>query len=316
MWQSGHFQALAVDCKADRSAALLFFRTPMIYSMTGYAARTLDVEHGALHLELKSVNSRYLDFQFRVCEELRAVEPALRELFSARLSRGKLECRVSYAAATARAQSQALNADLLQRLKSFETQVRGELPQAAPLAVADVLRWPGMFGDDSVDSETLLPSCLALAKDALDDFSASRAREGEKLAAVILERVARMRELVRDVAPRIPVAQAEFQDKLKQRLIDAIGSADDERIRQEVAVFAVRIDVAEELARLSTHLDEVERVLKAGGASGKRLDFLMQELNREANTLGSKSVVSEVSQTAMELKLLIEQMREQIQNIE
>ena len=133
---------------------------------------------------------------------------------------------------------------------------------------------------------------------------------------MILERVARMRDLVRDVAPRIPAAQAAFQEKLKQRLAEALGSADDERIRQEVAVFAVRIDVAEELARLSTHLDEVERVLKAGGACGKRLDFLMQELNREANTLGSKSVVSEVSQTAMELKLLIEQMREQIQNLE
>jgi uncharacterized protein (TIGR00255 family) len=171
-----------------------------------------------------------------------------------------------------------------------------------------------MFGDDSLDIEALVPSCLALAKDALADFSASRAREGAKLAAVILERVERMRELVREVAPRIPAAQQAFQDKLKQRLVDAIGSADDERIRQEVAVFAVRIDVAEELARLSTHLDEVERVLKAGGASGKRLDFLMQELNREANTLGSKSVVTEVSQTAMELKLLIEQMREQIQN--
>ena len=173
-----------------------------------------------------------------------------------------------------------------------------------------------MCGDDTLDSEALIPACLALAREALDDFTASRAREGEKLAAVIVERVARMRDLVRDVAPRIPVAQAAFQDKLRQRLIDAIGSADDERIRQEVAVFAVRIDVAEELARLSTHLDEVERVLKAGGASGKRLDFLMQELNREANTLGSKSVVSEVSQTAMELKLLIEQMREQIQNLE
>jgi len=284
--------------------------------MTGYAARTLDVECGALHIELKSVNSRYLDFQFRVCEELRVVEPALREMFSARLTRGKLECRVSFAAAVARARQLDLNADLLQRLKAFEAQVRTELPQAAPLAVSDVLRWPGMFGDDTLDSEALVPACLALASEALDDFSASRAREGEKLATVILERVARMRDLVRDVAPRIPLAQAAFQDKLRQRLIDAIGSADDERIRQEVAVFAVRIDVAEELARLSTHLDEVERVLKAGGASGKRLDFLMQELNREANTLGSKSVVSEVSQTAMELKLLIEQMREQIQNLE
>ena len=288
----------------------------MIYSMTGYAAKTLDVESGALHIELKSVNSRYLDFQFRVCEELRSAEPALRELFSARLTRGKLECRLSFAAATARAQAQSLNIDLLKRLQSFDATVRGELPLAAPLAVSDVLRWPGMFGDDTLDVDALLPSALALAREALDDFSASRAREGEKLAAVILERVARMRDLVRDVGPRIPLAQAAFQEKLKQRLVDAIGSADDDRIRQEVAVFAVRIDVAEELARLSTHLDEVERVINAGGASGKRLDFLMQELNREANTLGSKSVVSEVSQTAMELKLLIEQMREQIQNLE
>ena len=173
-----------------------------------------------------------------------------------------------------------------------------------------------MFGDDSLDVEALAAATLELAREAVADFAATRAREGEKLAAVILERVARMRELVVDVAPRIPVAQAAFQDKLKQRLVDALGSADDERVRQEVAVFAVRIDVAEELARLSTHLDEVERVLQAGGATGKRLDFLMQELNREANTLGSKSVVTEVSQTAMELKLLIEQMREQIQNLE
>ena len=288
----------------------------MIHSMTGYSARTVDIDGGALHIELKSVNSRYLDFQFRVSEELRAIEPALRELFSARLTRGKLECRLTFAAATARAQALALNAELLSRLKSFEAQVRSELPFAAPLAVSDVLRWPGMFGDDTLDVDAVLPACLTLARDALEDFSASRSREGEKLAAVILERVARMRELVREVTPRIPQAQAAFQDKLKQRLVEAVGSADDERIRQEVAVFAVRIDVAEELARLSTHLDEVERVLKAGGAAGKRLDFLMQELNREANTLGSKSVVTEVSQTAMELKLLIEQMREQIQNLE
>jgi len=288
----------------------------MIHSMTGYSARTVDIDGGALHIELKSVNSRYLDFQFRVSEELRAIEPALRELFSARLTRGKLECRLTFAAATARAQALALNAELLSRLKSFEAQVRSELPFAAPLAVSDVLRWPGMFGDDTLDVDAVLPACLTLARDALEDFSASRSREGEKLAAVILERVARMRELVGEVTPRIPQAQAAFQEKLKQRLIEAVGSVDDERIRQEVAVFAVRIDVAEELARLSTHLDEVERVLKAGGAAGKRLDFLMQELNREANTLGSKSVVTEVSQTAMELKLLIEQMREQIQNLE
>ena len=288
----------------------------MIFSMTGYASRTLDVDCGALHIELKSVNSRYLDFQFRLSDELRIVEPALRELFASQLTRGKLECRLNFVSATAHAQSLVLNVELLQRLKSFDDRIRSELVNAAPLAVSDVLRWPGMFAEDALDIEALLPDCLVVAKDVLEDFSASRAREGEKLAAVILVRVARMRELVREVAPRIPAAQAAFQEKLKQRLFDAINSVDDERIRQEVAVFAVRIDVAEELARLSTHLDEVERVLKAGGACGKRLDFLMQELNREANTLGSKSVVSEVSQTAMELKLLIEQMREQIQNLE
>ena len=253
---------------------------------------------------------------FRISEELRSVELPLRELFGSRLTRGKLECRLGFSAANVSNQALALNAELLQRLKNLEAQVHGELPAAPPLSVNEVLRWPGMFGDDAVDIDTLQPRCLELAKLALDDFTASRAREGEKLAAVILERVVRMRDLVCEVTPRIPAAQAAFQDKLKQRLVDALGSADDERIRQEVAVFAVRIDVAEELARLSTHLDEVERVLKTGGACGKRLDFLMQELNREANTLGSKSVVAEVSQAAMELKLLIEQMREQIQNLE
>jgi uncharacterized protein (TIGR00255 family) len=288
----------------------------MICSMTGYAARTLDHECGTLSIELKSVNSRYLDFQFRVCEDLRAIEPALRELFGARLTRGKIECRLGFSAAVARVLPAFLNVELLRRLRVFQDEVRSALPEAAPLSVADVLHWPGAFADDSLDDEALAAAALALARGTLDDFTASRAREGEKLTAVILERVRRMREFIRGVEPRIPAAQAAFSEKLKQRLAEALGSADDERIRQEVAVFAVRIDVAEELARLSTHLDEVERVLKAGGACGKRLDFLMQELNREANTLGSKSVVAEVSQTAMELKLLIEQMREQIQNIE
>ena len=288
----------------------------MIYSMTCYAVRTLDLERGTLHLELKSVNSRYLDFQFRICEELRAAELPLRELFTARLTRGKIECRVGFSTKSTGNQALTVNAELLQSLKALEAQVRAEMPAATPLSVSEVLRWPGMFGDDAFDVDTLLPHCQELAKQVLEDFAASRAREGEKLGAVILERVARIRDLVKEVTPRIPAAQVAFQEKLKQRLVDALGSADDERVRQEVAVFAVRIDVAEELARLSTHLDEVERVVKAGGACGKRLDFLMQELNREANTLGSKSVVAEVSQTAMDLKLLIEQMREQIQNLE
>ena len=288
----------------------------MIYSMTGYAATMRTVKGGVLHIELKSVNSRYLDYHFRVCDELRIVEPALRELIGTRLARGKLECRLAFVAATGVAEQAGLNADLLERLKRFDTEVRQALPLAAPLAVADVLRWPGIFGDDGLDLESVVPACLALASDALDDFTASRAREGEKLAAVILDKVARMRALLREVEPRVPAALAAFNEKLQQRLLDAVATVDDDRLRQEVAIFAARIDVAEELARLSTHLDEVERVLKAGGATGKRLDFLMQELNREANTFGSKSLVAELSQLAIEFKLLIEQMREQVQNLE
>ncbi|WP_300338380.1 YicC/YloC family endoribonuclease [Accumulibacter sp.] len=288
----------------------------MIYSMTGYAATMRAVKGGVLHIELKSVNSRYLDYHFRVCDELRIVEPALRELIGTRLARGKLECRLAFVAATGVADQAGLNADLLERLKRFDTEVRQALPLAAPLAVADVLRWPGIFGDDGLDLESVVPACLALASDALDDFTASRAREGEKLAAVILDKVARMRALLREVEPRVPAALTAFNEKLQQRLLDAFATVDDDRLRQEVAIFAARIDVAEELARLSTHLDEVERVLKAGGATGKRLDFLMQELNREANTFGSKSLVAELSQLAIKFKLLIEQMREQVQNLE
>ena len=288
----------------------------MISSMTGYAVKTRDVERGSLQLELKSVNSRYLDFHFRISEELRALEMPLRELLAARLSRGKVECRLSFTAAAARADQLALNNDLLGTLQALNDRVCRQMPEARPLTVSDVLRWPGMFGDQSVDPATFAPQVLALAREVLDEFAASRGREGEKLAEMIVDRVNAMRDIVRKVAPRIPEAQALYTDKLRQRLSEALGGANDERVLQEVAVFATRIDVAEELSRLTTHLDEVERVLKQGGASGKRLDFLMQELNREANTLGSKSAITEVSQASMELKLLIEQMREQIQNLE
>lgn len=288
----------------------------MICSMTGYAVKTRDLERGTLQLELKSVNSRYLDFHFRVAEELRAMEIPVRELLAARLSRGKIECRLSFNASAARGEQLKINGDLLNSLRELGAKVRETLPDAAPLSVNEVLRWPGMFGEQGMDFAALGPEVLALAREALEDFTATRAREGAKLSAMITERVTAMRAIVRDVAPRIPEVQAAFMEKLRQRLTDALGNASDDRVLQEVAVFATRIDVAEELTRLNTHLDEVERILKAGGACGKRLDFLMQELNREANTLASKSAVTEVSQAAMELKLMIEQMREQIQNLE
>ena len=288
----------------------------MICSMTGYAVKTRDLERGTLQLELKSVNSRYLDFHFRVAEDLRAMEIPVRELLAARLSRGKIECRLSFNAAAARGEQLKINGDLLNTLRELGAKVSETLPDAAPLSVNEVLRWPGMFGEQGMDFVALGPEVLALAREALEDFTATRAREGAKLSAMITDRVNAMRGIVRDVAPRIPEVQAAFMEKLRQRLTDALGNASDDRVLQEVAVFATRIDVAEELTRLNTHLDEVERILKAGGACGKRLDFLMQELNREANTLASKSAVTEVSQAAMELKLMIEQMREQIQNLE
>ena len=288
----------------------------MICSMTGYAVKTRDLPRGTLQLELKSVNSRYLDFHFRIGEDLRANEMPLRELLASRLTRGKVECRLSFNAAALRGEQLELNDVLFGSLKALDARVRAEMPDASPLSVGEVLRWPGMFGDQSVDYAALTPEILALAREALDDFTATRGREGEKLAAMIVDRVNAMRDIVRRVAPRIPEAQALFTDKLRQRLTEALGNASDDRILQEVAVFATRIDVAEELTRLNTHLDEVERILKQGGACGKRLDFLMQELNREANTLGSKSTMTEVSQASMDLKLLIEQMREQIQNLE
>jgi uncharacterized protein (TIGR00255 family) len=288
----------------------------MIHSMTGFAAQTRDLGRVSLHLELRSVNSRYLDLAFRIADDLRQAEPALRELISARLSRGKVECRLNLQTTDSAPRSLALNAGLLEQLGEAEAAVRARLPEAARLTVGEVLRWPGMLADDSLAFEQMQPAVLELARTALDELAAARRREGAKLADMIRERTARMRELVAQAAPRIPAIVADHQEKLATRLREAVASLDEYRIRQEVALFAQRIDVAEELSRLSTHLDEVDRILKAGGAAGKRLDFLMQELNREANTLASKSAATDITGVAMEMKVLIEQMREQVQNIE
>lgn len=288
----------------------------MIHSMTGFAVQNRDLGRVSLNLELRSVNSRYLDLFFRIGDELRQAEPAIRERIAARLTRGKVECRLSLQSNGAAPRSLALNSALLEQLREVETRVRDRMHDAAHLSVAEVLRWPGMLADDGVSFDELQPAILELAQAALDELVATRRREGDKLAAMIRERLVRMRELVAQAQPRMPELVAEYQDKLTARLRDAVASLDEDRIRQEVALFAQRIDVAEELSRLTTHLDEVERILKAGGAAGKRLDFLMQELNREANTLASKSSATEITGIAMEMKVLIEQMREQVQNIE
>ena len=288
----------------------------MIHSMTGFAAQTRDLGPVSLHIELRSVNSRYLDLFFRIGDELRQAEPALRERITAKLTRGKVECRLNLQTNGAAPRSLALNTALLDQLREAEQLVRERLPQAGCLSVNEVLRWPGMLADDGVSFEQLQPALIELAQAALDELAATRRREGDKLAAMIRERLVRLRELVAQAEPRVPAIVAEYQERLATRLRDAVAALDEDRIRQEVALFAQRIDVAEELSRLSTHLDEVERILAAGGAAGKRLDFLMQELNREANTLASKSAATDVTGIAMEMKVLIEQMREQVQNIE
>ncbi|WP_332675597.1 YicC/YloC family endoribonuclease [Aromatoleum sp.] len=288
----------------------------MIHSMTGFAVQTRDLGQVSLHIELRSVNSRYLDLFFRIGDELRQAEPAIREKLSAKLSRGKVECRLNLHSGAAAARSLALNAALLEQLSEAEHAVRERLPEAARLSVNEVLRWPGMLADDGVSFEQLQPAVLELTQAAIDELVATRRREGDKLAAMIRERLARMHELVAQAEPRVPAIVADYQERLATRLRDALASFDEDRIRQEVALFAQRIDVAEELSRLNTHLVEVERILKTGGAAGKRLDFLMQELNREANTLASKSAATDITGVAMEMKVLIEQMREQVQNIE
>jgi uncharacterized protein (TIGR00255 family) len=291
----------------------------MIQSMTGFAAASADTPRGRLSVELRSVNARFLDLQFRIADELRAAEPLLRELMQARLARGKVDCRV-FLADDAAGTGGRLSADALAQLRELSAQVLKEMPQAAPLRVGDVLRWPGVIVESPLDEGETRRLAADVCARALDELVASRSREGAKLAAAIAERVASMRQRLEQVAPLVPQSLAAYQARLAERLREALGSADDDRIRAELAVFAAKVDVDEELTRLKAHLGEVERALSEGGARsvpvGKRLDFLAQELNREANTLASKAASQEISDCALELKLLVEQMREQVQNIE
>ena len=288
----------------------------MIFSMTGFAALEREIASGVLILELRSVNHRYLELQLKLDDNLRSFEPLMRELVSAKLGRGKVECRLSLMQrANTNKQAQLDNA-VLQQLAQMTATVQQHFPLSQPLRVADILRWPGVLMNDAVNHEALADEIRASLTQALQDMADSRAREGAKLKALILERLGDMERLVAQVKPLLPIQVKTYQERLTAKLQEAMKSVDEERIRQELILFSQRIDVDEELTRLTAHIQEVKLILDASGAAGKRLDFLMQELNREANTLGSKSVSTEVSQVSMALKVLIEQMREQIQNIE
>jgi uncharacterized protein (TIGR00255 family) len=288
----------------------------MILSMTGFASVSAEWPGFALTVELRSVNHRYLDLSMRIPDELRLSEPAIRERIAGELKRGKVDCRVSLARSAAASASLAVDAARVADVARAGQEVARLVPGIAPLTTAEVLRWPGVIAEATVPAEELASRLLSLLDQALADLAASRAREGSKLDALLIVCCDGIDAQVKRVAPRVPAIQAAYMEKLGAKLREAGAEAGDERLKQELALFATKVDVAEEVARLTTHVAEVRRVLKAGGAAGKRLDFLAQELHREANTLGSKSVDAELSSVSLELKVLIEQMREQVQNVE
>jgi len=288
----------------------------MTYSMTGFAALEKPIVNATLLLELRAVNSRYLDLHFKLDENLRGFEPTIRELISAQLNRGKIECKVNLIQRTQLSQEAALDGALMQQLAVMQSQAKAYFPTSRELSMADILRWPGVVLTQGIDQDLLLEDIKQLVQQGLQDLKASRAREGDKLKKLILDRIHQMEALVEKVKPLLPTLAKEYQAKLENKLQETLKSIDPERIAQELVLFTQRVDVDEELTRLTAHVSEVKRILNGDAPAGKRLDFLMQELNREANTLGSKSVSTQTSQVSMDLKVLIEQMREQVQNIE
>jgi uncharacterized protein (TIGR00255 family) len=300
--------------------------------MTGYAHRSEDTPLGRATVELRSVNSRFADLQFRLPDELRPVEPLLRDRITAVVSRGKVEVRMHLRGRESEAGAVRIDDEFVIALARADARIRALAPDSAPLAVADYLRLQTAVAGperaagslDEPSLEQLWQALGHIVDDAIADFVASREREGARLADTVLRHVAEMQQAVRELQPLVPELLAAAQARLTARLEEAMpqatnGIAPEEtfaRIRQEVALLGLRGDVSEEFDRLSIHLAEVLRVVAQGGAIGKRLDFLTQELNREANTLASKATGIAVTDGAVALKLLIEQMREQVQNLE
>ena len=309
----------------------------MISSMTGYGSASRQVSLGAgvvadLQVECRAVNSRFLDLGFRLPDECRGAEPALREMATQSLSRGKVEFRAAWrvnslAAGAAKSNPHALgaiNSDRLDALYTLQEKAQTSFPNAQELSIAEVLRWPGVVSEPRGEEDSWITATVEAGRAALAALMESRHAEGKALVAVLTSITGKMRDIVKVIEPKVPEYVSQYQEKLTERLAEALAAQEQakagaelmERIRQEVVLYAVRIDVAEEFARLKTHLQAVDTALTGKGPVGKRLDFLMQELNREANTLSSKSVSEECTQAALELKLLIEQMREQVQNLE
>ncbi len=303
-----------------------------VYSMTGYASAqhsstnsspdndTKSAPASQLGLEIRSVNSRFLDLSFRLPEDLRQCEPALRELIIGKIRRGKVEVRVSVETSTTNAIADP-TPKLLQRLNSLQDNVKSWLPGATPLSVADVIH---LAAAEQSSARDWSDAVVRLAEKALKELLSARQREGARLATMLLERTAQLRALAGQALPLVPQLVAQQRQRFIARWTEALSLGDNtispeaaqDRALTEATAFAIRIDVAEEITRLNSHLDEIQRLITNGGEIGKRLDFLSQELHREANTVGSKSAALELTHISVDMKVLIEQMREQVQNIE
>lgn len=297
-----------------------------ISSMTGYANAKVQTDMGLLSIDIRSVNSRFLDLSFRASEEIRFLEPKFREIISGKIARGKMECRLNLVDSGLSADT-ALNEEALNKLMALQTQVLKTDPSATALRVADILNYPGIVAAPVPDPEVFAKQVLTGFEQCLEVFNESRQREGAALAQVLLKYCTQIEDLVNTLRPKIPEILQAQKDKLTERLEEALDTtlADgaqitkeevNERIRQEITLYGIKLDVNEEMERLCTHVKEVRRTLDRGGPVGRKLDFMMQELNREANTLGSKAVSISMTDTSVNLKLVIESMREQIQNLE
>ena len=288
----------------------------MIASMTGFARREASGPWGSLICELRSVNHRFLESSFRLPEELRAAESELRQILLRELKRGKVDCTLTYRAARESELALAIDSAALERVLARIREISSALPERQSINVVDVLRWPGVIRDDSVAGEELISAATQLFREAVGELVAARTREGARLRELIEQRCSGLETLVAQVRTRLPEVQSRVRSKLLERLSELQAQVDQDRLEQELAILLQRLDVDEEMDRLAGHVQEIRRVVSGNEPAGRRLDFLMQELNREANTLSSKSQDLETTRAAVDMKVVIEQMREQVQNIE
>lgn len=288
----------------------------MIHSMTAFAREQSQGAFGTLTCELRSINHRYLEISLHLSESLRVFEMPIREAIRHAVKRGKIECSIRHRPGLQAANEFEVNQALVAELVRVSSEVASQLPNAEPIGVSDVLRFPGVLETKEADAGQLQEETMRLVSLALQDLVEAREREGSELNRLFIERMEKMQEEMQKVRTRMPVVMKEAEDRLNKRFADARVELDPARIAQEMVMFAQKIDIAEEIDRTETHIGEIRRVLKHGGAAGRRLDFLLQELNREANTMGSKSIDPVITHAAVEMKVLIEQVREQVQNVE